>query len=236
MSTDHQHDVIIIGGLGHVGLPLGIVLADTGLQVALYDIDKSKRAMLENGQMPFIEHDAEPMLRRVIGKTLQIVDSLHEVACSDVVIITIGTPVDEYLNPKTRLIIELAEQISAHLRPDHPLILRSTVYPGTSKTLYEFFKRRGLEVHLAYCPERIAQGYAIGELRKLPQIISGFTETASRYAERLFRRLGVEIIQVTVQEAELTKLFANAWRYIQFAITNQFYMIATEFGANYAQI
>lgn len=236
MSTNNKYDVMIIGGLGHVGLPLGIVLADAGLQVALYDIDKSKRATIEAGEMPFIEHDAEPILKSVIGKTLHIANELGVMAHADVVVVTIGTPVDEYLNPKTRPILELAEQMSGYVRPGHCLILRSTVYPGTSQNLFEFFGRRGLNVDLAYCPERIEQGYAIRELRQLPQIISGFTDSAVERAEALFARLGVSTIRVAPLEAELAKLFSNSWRYIQFAIANQFYMIATEYGADYSRI
>ncbi|MDA2918683.1 nucleotide sugar dehydrogenase [Desulfobacterota bacterium AH_259_B03_O07] len=236
MNSNNRFDVVIIGGFGHVGLPLGIVLADAGFQVALYDIDQSKRATIEAGKMPFFEHDAEPILRQVIGNTLHIAASLPDVEHSELVFITIGTPVDEYLNPKTRPILELSEQLTRYLRPEHCVIIRSTVYPGTCKCLDEFFKQRGRKVHIAYCPERIVQGYAVRELLKLPQIISGFTDTAVQCAEALFKRLGVETIQVTVQEAELAKLFSNAWRYIQFAITNQFYMIATEQGSDYVSI
>lgn len=231
-----RFDVLIIGGFGHVGLPLGLALADKGLQVALYDLDASKRATIAAGKMPFIEHGAEPVLRRVIGKTLHIADQLADVAQAETALITIGTPIDEYLNPRLRPVLELAEALRAHLRPGHPLILRSTVYPGTSRHLYEFFRRHDLEVHLAYCPERIVQGYALQELATLTQIVSGFTSTAIDCAHRLFGRLGVETVQVTVEEAELAKLFSNAWRYIQFAIANQFYMIATQHGADYQQV
>jgi len=236
MKDERLYDVIIIGGFGHVGLPLGIVLADVGLKVGLYDIDTSRGAVIEAGRMPFIEHDSEPILRRVLGKTLSIVTSLSEVKNADVVLITIGTPVDEYLNPKLRPMLDLAEQLAAHLRPGHCVILRSTVYPGTSQRVNEFFKSRGLSAHVAYCPERIVQGYAVRELRKLPQIVSGLTDEALQCADELFRRLGVETVRVTVQEAELAKLFSNAWRYIQFAITNQFYMVATERGADFDRI
>jgi UDP-N-acetyl-D-mannosaminuronic acid dehydrogenase len=236
MSGENGYDVNIIGGFGHVGLPLGIVLADVGLKVGLYDIDTNRRAIIRAGRMPFIEHDAEPLLNRVLGKTLFISESLSDVGQAAVVMITIGTPVDEYLNPKLRPMLDLAEQLSAHLRSGHCIILRSTVYPGTSHRLNEFFKSQGLEVHLAYCPERIVQGYAIRELRKLPQIISGFTDEAVRASDRLFRRLGVETVPVAVQEAEFAKLFSNAWRYIQFAITNQLYMMATEHGADFDRI
>ena len=176
MSDERRYNVIIIGGFGHVGLPLGIVLADVGLKVGLYDIDASRRATIESGRMPFIEHDAEPLLKRVLGKTLFISESLGDVGQAAVVLITIGTPVDEYLNPKLRPMLDLAEQLAPHLRPGHCVVLRSTVYPGTSQRLNEFFKSRGLNAHVAYCPERIVHGYAVRELRKLPQIISGFTD------------------------------------------------------------
>ncbi len=231
-----RFDVIIIGGFGHVGLPLGITLADAGVRVLLYDVDAAKRPLIEAGRMPFIEHDAEPILKRVIGKTLHVADRLADVARAETVIITIGTPVDGYLNPVLRPMFELAEAMAAHLRNGQTVILRSTVFPGTSERLQERFTRRGLRVGLAYCPERIVQGYAIRELRTLTQIVSGCTEPAALRADALFRRLGVSTIRVTVQEAELAKLFSNAWRYIQFATANQFYMMATEQGADYARI
>jgi UDP-N-acetyl-D-mannosaminuronic acid dehydrogenase len=129
-----KYDVVIVGGFGHVGLPLGIALAETGLQVGLYDIDRSKRAAIESGIMPFIEHDAEPALKKTIGSTLHVVDDISDVADSRAVVITIGTPVDEYLNPKFRPILDLAEKLSPHLRPGHHVILRSTVFPGTTST------------------------------------------------------------------------------------------------------
>lgn len=236
MSGERRYDVIIIGGFGHVGFPLGLVLADVGFEVGLYDIDTSRRGVIEAGSMPFIEHDAESILSRVLGRTLHITEDLSDIARAEMVLITVGTPVDEYLNPKLRPVLHLGEQLFGHLRPGHCVILRSTVYPGTTHRLNEFFKGRGLDVHLAYCPERIVQGYALRELRKIPQIISGFTDEALRCAEALFRRVGVETVPVSVQEAELAKLFSNAWRYIQFAITNQFYMVATEQAADYDRI
>ena len=236
MTTPPRHDVIIIGGLGHVGLPLGIALADTGLAVGLYDIDESRRSTVEAGRMPFIEYDAEPILRRVIGKQLTFVSSLEAVRRSTCVIITVGTPLDEHFNPRMTGIFRVAEQLLQHLQPAHQVILRSTVYPGTTQKMAAFFAQHGLRVHVSCCPERIAQGYAIRELRKLPQLVSGFSDEAVAYAEALFRRLEVPTTALSVQEAELTKLFSNAWRYIQFATANQFYMIASESGADFHKI
>ncbi len=231
-----KYDIVIIGGFGHVGLPLGIVLADSGLQVALYDINSKMRPVIESGKMPFIEYDAEPMLQRVINKNLHIRDDLAVVAESDIALIVLGTPVDEYMSPKTRPLFELATSLVPHLRDGHNIVLRSTVFPGTSESLTRHFEKHGKKVNLAFAPERIVQGYAIQELKTLPQIISGSSPDALAMARRLFGRLGVETIEVSMEEAELTKLYLNAWRYIQFAVGNQFYMMAEERGLDYNNI
>lgn len=236
MVRSPSRDVIIIGGFGHVGLPLGIVLADSGLTVGLLDIDQSKRSMIEAGSMPFIEYDAEPILKKVIGKSLTVCDGLQDIASAKIIIITIGTPVDEYLSPKTRPFFELADKMAPYLTKDHCVILRSTVYPGTSQSLSDHWKKMGKDVQIAFCPERIVQGHAIRELKSLPQVVSGTSPKAVSIASALFRKLGVEIVEVGMEEAELTKLFLNAWRYIQFAVGNQFYMMAKDRGLDYEKI
>lgn len=236
MENNYQYDVCIIGGFGHVGLPLGVSFADAGLKVSLIDIADDVRSTIESGKMPFFEEGGDDLLQKVIGKNLFIAKDLDEVRNAKSILITIGTPVDEYLNPNLNPIFNLGEQLIECLRPGHHLILRSTVFPGTSRALNDFFSDHGLDVNLSYCPERIVQGKAIKELRELTQIISGFTDIAIEQADQLFRQLGVDTIQVTVSEAELTKLFANAWRYVQFAIANQFYMIAKENGADFEKI
>lgn len=231
-----RYDIVIIGGFGHVGLPLGIVLADSGLQVALYDINAKMRPVIESGEMPFIEYGADPILKKVIGKSLHVRDDLAVVSESKIVLITIGTPVDEYLSPKTRPLFELADALVPHLHDGHSIILRSTVYPGTSTALHQHFAAKGLKVNLAYCPERIVQGYAIQELKTLPQIISGTSPEAITMAKELFEKMSVETIETETEEAELTKLYLNAWRYIQFAVGNQFYMMAQDRGLDYGRI
>jgi UDP-N-acetyl-D-mannosaminuronic acid dehydrogenase len=236
IDANAHFDVLIIGGFGHVGLPLGLVLADAGCQVALYDIDRKRGETIVSGRMPFLEYDAEPVLQRVVGKTLHIVENLECISAADSIVITIGTPVDEFLNPKVLPILKLVENLVPYLRPDHHIILRSTVYPGTSERLYDSLQQHRPHIDFSFCPERIAQGYAIRELRKLPQIISGFSESALRRSRLLFEKLGVQVLETTVKEAELAKLFLNSWRYIQFAAANQFYMMAVENDADFGRL
>ena len=162
-----NYDIAIIGGLGHVGLPLGLVWADAGLTIGAYDLDESKKKAVNAGKMPFLEHDAEPILQRVLGKTFFVLNNVSEIARAKAVLITIGTPVDEDLTPQLLAITKLADQLIPHLRSGQHIILRSTVFPGTSQRLKEYFETRGLSLHVSFCPERIVQGHSIRELKEV---------------------------------------------------------------------
>jgi len=229
-------DVFILGGCGHVGLPLGLSFARAGFKVNLYDIDPDRANAVRAGRMPFLEYGAQDILGQVLGNRLHVVDSLSAVGQASCIVITIGTPVDEYLKPKVSPLFELIDQLSQYLRPGHKVMIRSTVYPGTTRRVQERLGNHIGNIHVAYCPERVAQGYAIVELTRLPQIISGFSAEGVDFCSDLFRRLGCRTVVVEVEEAELAKLFLNSWRYIQFAIANQFYVIASEANLDFFKI
>ncbi len=236
--SNKRFDVAIVGGLGHVGLPLGITFAGCGLKVCLYDIGKEHAELVRKGIMPFIEYGAEPVLKKVLeDKTLAVSGDPKDLSDARCIVIAIGTPVDEYLNPKTRQFLEIMSGLKKYLDSSQTIIIRSTVYPNTCRQVLSLFSGSGKEDwHVAYCPERIVQGYAMRELKELPQLVAGFSEKAIKDASELFGAIAPKIIRVSMGEAELAKLFANAWRYIQFAITNQFYMIANNFGVDYNKV
>ncbi len=228
--------MVIVGGCGHVGLPLGISFANSGLEVGLYDVDVERASTVREGRMPFIEYGADDLLRAVIGRKLHVLDSLERVGEAQHVVITVGTPVDEYLSPKYQPLFDLVDDLLPLLQDGQHLVLRSTVFPGTTRELHRHLNASGRDLRVTYCPERIAQGYAIEELDRLPQIVAGFDDDAVADALALFHRLTDRTHVVGVEEAELAKLFLNAWRYIQFAIANQFYMIAEQRGLDFFRI
>lgn len=229
-------DIVIVGGAGHIGLPLGLKFAEKGQKVVLYDIDKSNLDKISKAEMPFIEYDAEPILKETIGNgNLQCSSDINSIKEAKHIIIAIGTPVDEYLNPKTRHFLEFFSNLKDHISSEQTIIVRSTVYPRTcEQMLKELDSDKTWKI--AYCPERIAQGYAIQELEELPQIVSGVNKEAEDDAAKLFGLIASKVIRTTIQEAELAKLFSNAWRYIQFGVTNQFYMIAESFDIDYNKV
>ena len=120
---------------------------------------------------------------------------------------------------------------------DHQLIImRSTIFPGTMKIIDKMFRDNGKQNLLAFCPERILQGRGLEEIYKLPQIVSGTSEEATEKAAALFSTLTEQVILTTCEEAELAKLMTNSWRYLEFAIANQFYMMANDSGVNFTNV
>jgi UDP-N-acetyl-D-mannosaminuronic acid dehydrogenase len=232
-----KYDLCVIGGAGHVGLPFALLCADSGLRTVIYDIDSAKIAQIREGSMPFHEEGAEPMLRRVLGSGLLRVEDRPEAIhdCRFLVMI-IGTPVDEHLNPSFSAIDRALERCRPHLRDGQILILRSTVFPGTSLRLQRRLTEWGLGVGVACCPERVAQGHSLREFRELPQLVSACDAPTLAAVRELFGRFSPELVELEPTEAELCKLMTNAWRYVQFATVNQFYMLATAAGVDFDRI
>jgi UDP-N-acetyl-D-mannosaminuronic acid dehydrogenase len=176
------------------------------------------------------------MLGEVINRNLIVDNDPTLISKSRIVVVIIGTPVDEHLNPTFHKIHRFFLGIIPYLVDGQCLILRSTLYPGTTEKADKLVRAAGRDVHVAFCPERIAQGHAMRELVELPQIVAGCDDEATEVATDLFARIAPSIVAMRPVEAELTKIFANVWRYIQFATANQFFMIATDFGLDFYRI
>ena len=229
--------ITILGGCGHVGLPLAIALADVGNLVRIYDIDDVAVATVNDGRLPFIEHGAEHVLKRCVAEgQLSASADPSTVAGAEVVIVVIGTPVDEHLNPDPGSIRTALARCIDHLQDGQLIILRSTLYPGVTARVARLLSEHGLDVDVAFCPERIAEGRAMVELSTLPQIVAGTTERAFERAAEVFGDLAPSIVRLEPEEAELAKLFTNTWRYIKFAVANQLYMFANNHGLDYEKI
>jgi len=230
-------DVTIIGGGGHVGLSLALVFCREGLKTLVYDINVETLAMIASGKMPHLEFDAEPILKDALkGGDFHLTADSADLTGMGAVVITVGTPVDEFLNPVHKAIRECVDGLLPYLADGQLIVLRSTVYPGTTEWLDRYLKSKGKNVKMAFCPERVVQGHAIRELSEIPQIISGTSAEAVAAAEELFRKIARHIVHMEPMEAEFAKLFCNAMRYIQFAATNEFYMIADAAGLDYNRI
>lgn len=237
MHQQFSKDVCVIGGGGHVGLPLALSFADAGLKTVIYDINQRVVEMIRAGEMPFTEEGGPELLAEGLrGDHLFVDHTPEKISDCKYIVLVIGTPVDEHLNPSFSGISRAIADCSSHLRDGQILILRSTVFPGISEHVQRQLRDLGLNISVAFCPERVTQGQAIEELAKYPQIISAFEPKTLAKVKRLFETIGCECIDMQPIEAELCKLMTNAWRYVQFATVNQFYMIATKHGLDFDRI
>ncbi len=238
MAAIKDLDLVIVGGCGHVGLPLALSLAEAGYQVGINDVDELKIEQVKAGQVPFRETGAEELLRKLLPTgRLELSPDPAMLRRTRTVILVIGTPIDEFMNPSVRIFDRVLDELTPHVQNGSLVVLRSTVFPGTSETVERRLRAAGIEADVAFCPERIAEGHALEELRTLPQLVGASSDQAFQKARVLFERMGVaSVIQTTPIEAELAKLLTNTWRYMKFAIANQFFQIVNRSGLDYNRV
>jgi len=171
-SHEFERDLVVIGGCGHVGLPLAIAFADRGAQVAIYDVSESAVESVNAGRLPFDEPGAAPLFERAVSSgRLRASTDPSVVGTAENVVVVIGTPVDEHLNPNQTAIPRALSACTPYLRDGQVLVLRSTVFPGVTALVEKLIASLGVQIEVAFCPERIAEGKAMTELFELPQIV-----------------------------------------------------------------
>ncbi|GAB5506231.1 MAG: UDP-N-acetyl-D-mannosamine dehydrogenase [Rhizobiaceae bacterium] len=230
-------DITVVGGGGHVGLPLSIAFANAGQKVLILDKNEAGLAEIAKGHMPFMEEGGEEALAEALASgNLEMATDPSDKISTGAVIVTIGTPVDEFLNPVNRVVKECIDELLPFLKDGQLLILRSTVFPGTSDWLDRYIKSLGRDIRVAFCLERVVQGKCLEEIKYLPQIVAGSSQDAEDAAAEIFGKLTDQIFRCAPAEAEFAKLFSNAYRYIEFAAANQFYMLAERAGVNFNNV
>src|SRR5229473_1563336 len=230
-------DVVVVGGCGHVGLPLALSLADCGYKVGIDDIDGVKIEQVRAGSVPFLENGAEELLKRLLPTgRLELASNPRLLKRTLTVVLVIGTPIDEFMNPSVRIFDRVVDDLIPHLRDGSLVVLRSTVFPSTTESVERRLRAAGVDAEVVFCPERIAEGHALEEIRSLPQLVGASSDSAFEKASLLFERLGVKVVRTTPMEAELAKLLTNTWRYMKFAIANQFFQIVHRSGQDYNRV
>jgi UDP-N-acetyl-D-mannosaminuronic acid dehydrogenase len=235
--------VAVIGAAGHVGLGLTLSIADAGHQV--YGIDINERAVNEvsRGRVPFVEEGAEELLERLLPSgRLKMTTDFAAVRDCEFIIVILGTPIDENLNPIIGPLMVLCEQIAPYLKREQTVILRSTVSPGTTDNIRALLEKKtgyavGRDIYMVFAPERVMQGKSLVETTCLPQLIGAYDDESFDRSERFFSTfVRNKCLRLTPVEAELAKLMCNMARYVSFALANEFYLIADEYHANIHRI
>ena len=237
VSSGYPAKVAIIGGAGRVGLPLGVLLARAGLEVTLVDIDDQRVQLITDGNSPFHEDGlAGPLLEVVTSGRLRATTDPTHVAEVGTVVICVDTPVEALVDHSRDNVLGAVQGLMASLRDGQLLLLRSTSRPGTADNVRRLLLESGLDLTVAAVPERIAEGRSMEELPNLPQLVGAFDDDGYALAQDLFAQIGVNCVRLTPTEAEYAKLLTNTWRYVTFAVANEFNALLEDDGLSFTRI
>lgn len=242
MSIGKRAADAAVVGLGRVGLPLALSLADRGLRVIGVDRDPARLQAVREGRMPFQETGAQEVLDRVTASgRLSLSEHVAAAAEAKHIVLTLGTPSFSHIEIDMRDIRSALDDLLGVLQPGHALTLRSTVAPGTTEFVAGYLaKHRGFrigeELFVAHVPERIAAGRFLEEIDTLPCIVGGVGERSGEVVAELFEAFSAPIVQTTPVQAELAKIWANILRYTHFALPNLLMMDCERHGANVFEV
>ncbi len=230
-----KNKISIIGGAGHIGLPLSVKFSEKKYFVNIIDKNTQNLKLIQNGKSPFKENGIKKkLIQQLRSGRLTFSKELSSIKESKNIILCIGTPIKKNFKPDLKNFYDLIKNLGFYIRKNQNLIIRSSVPVGTNKKIIYMLKKNCPNV--AYCPERIVEGKSFEELPLIPQIIAGSNKIVIQDAIKIFKKITKKIIVCNILEAELSKVFSNLYRYINFAIPNEMYLMSQKFGVNFLKV
>ncbi len=229
----NKYKVAVVGGAGHIGLPLSCYISSKGNEVLIVDIDEKVLSKIKNNEVPFFEDGLKSYIDKANKNNIQTSTDLKKIKDFNFIIVTLGTSSEKDEIEKFRgLVSEIIDIVSM----ESHLILRSTVSIDEINKISENKLLEQKNIKLSYCPERIAEGKSLNELQTLPQIISSKTKQEAEPFVQFFKSLDIKSYVTSFENAAFLKLFSNAYRYAEFTLVNEFFNIAEENNINFEEI
>jgi UDP-N-acetyl-D-glucosamine dehydrogenase len=227
-----------IVGLGYVGLPLAVELANAGFRVLGFDIQPHVVDGLNAGHS-HVKDVSDAQLQEVVraGRFSATTDMLR-LAEPDAVSICVPTPLSKFKDPDVSYIVAATEAVKRTLRRGQAIILESTTYPGTTREiLLPALESTGLTVgedfFLAFSPERVDPGNRTYGTRNTPKVVGGITDDCRRVAVALYQPAIDTLVPVsTTEAAELVKLLENTFRSVNIGLVNEMAIVCDKLGVN----
>lgn len=242
---------ICVIGMGYVGIPMAVLLADvdnfyvTGIQ------RRSQRSgwkidWLNQGKNPYKgdEPGLDELIRKVVkNEKFKVTDKYDAVNDADYVLIDVQTPVDDEKVPRYASLLDVSHKIAKHMKKGVTIILESTVAPGTTDNVVQAILeeksglQRGKDFYLVFSFERVMPGKLIEYITDFPRVIGGGCEEANEKAKYLYGKVVKKELQVTdTLTAELTKCIENAYRDVNIAFANEMALLSEDFNRNIFEI
>jgi UDP-N-acetyl-D-glucosamine dehydrogenase len=225
-------------GLGYVGLPLVIEMAQSGFSVTGIDIDGRKVDSVNAGISYVLDVQDESLRPGNLNGTIRATQSLAAVESVDTISICVPTPLRKTKDPDLSYIIAAVEAVRNHLTPGKLIVLESTTYPGTTReVVLPILEKSGLKVgrdfFLAYSPERVDPGNKVFTTHNIPKVIGGITPRCTEIATFLYQQFVECTVPVSSPEsAEMVKLLENTFRNVNIALANEMARMCQKFHIN----
>jgi UDP-N-acetyl-D-glucosamine dehydrogenase len=228
--------VIGVIGLGYVGLPLVRAFTAAGFRCMGFDVDRQKVDKLHAGES-YIRHiDAAAMTRLIEEKRFEPTADMARLTETDCIIICVPTPLDDGRNPDLSFIDGTAQTIARNLRAGQLVVLESTTYPTTTRTivlpvLEQTGLRCGTDYFVAFSPEREDPGNPHFQAASIPKVVGGFDEQSADLACAMYRHAVVKVVRVSSMEvAEACKILENTYRAVNIALVNELKVLYDKLG------
>ena len=225
MERREQPSTVGVVGLGYVGLPLVVALAEAGIDVVALDKDASKVEALRRGES-YIE-DVPASSLRTARDRIAPTTRYATLVKVDAIVLCVPTPLTQNREPDLNALVSAASGVADVLQAGQLVVLESTTYPGTTRDrlvpiLEESGMKAGRDFHVAFSPERVDPGRTDHTMRTTPKVVGGLTGACCARAEELYGRICDEIVRVgTPEAAEMTKLLENIFRSVNIALVNE---------------
>ena len=214
-------------GLGYVGLPLAVELAQAGFEVFGVDIDEARVRQLNQGKSYIQDVPTADVKALVRDGRLHASTEFAVLRKCDTVNICVPTPLSKQRDPDVSFIVAAAQQVQKYMHRGMLVILESTTYPGTTdELLLPMFEREdfkvGRDFFLAFSPERVDPGNPQFQTRNIPKVVGGVTQVCTDVAVRLYQQRLETVVPVTgTQVAEMVKLLENTFRSVNIGLVNE---------------
>lgn len=234
--ANRQPTRVAVIGMGYVGLPVALGLAEAGIQAVGLDIDESKISQLARGET-YIQHlPASQIAEAVESGRLSVTTEFAQISDCSAIIICVPTPLTKNRDPDLSYIVNTMESLLPHLRQGQTISLESTTYPGTTEEilrprLEESGFSIGEDFFLVYSPEREDPGNREHLRRAIPKVVGGSTKSCLAEGLALYQLICDSCVPVSsTQVAEFTKLLENIHRAVNIGLVNEMKLVADRMG------
>jgi nucleotide sugar dehydrogenase len=231
---------IAVVGLGYVGLPTALALADKGAQIIGFDVSEDRLADIKNGKVDLLKRDRERLQRNL--ESLKLSTEPSALSDADAVVVCVPTPIDAHQSPDLRALSAACASVVLYAVEGQVIVLTSTTYVGCTRELIVEPLRAsgftvGTDVFVAFSPERIDPGVENHAPERTPRVVGGVTQACTAHAATLLRHTASTLHPVSSPEvAELTKLLENTFRAVNIALANEFSEVARELQVDVIEV